>query len=121
MPFTIPTTIAMPEELRSRLGTEVPRGSRNDFVCTAVKELLNRGTYTQRERRDRALRHAEEWLRELLADGKPHRSKDIWRAAHAAGISVRTLTRAKANCGVVVHGGRTGWFWKLAPQTPPTS
>ena len=61
---------------------------------------------------------AEDFLRELLADG-PVKAKDVRREARDAGVSDRTLDRAKAQLGVraTKAGGRFGgdpaWYWEL--------
>jgi hypothetical protein len=64
-----------------------------------------------------ALRQAIAFLEELLSAGRVP-SEDVYRQAHAAGISTRTLERAKAELAIeskkVTCDDRTTWYW-----TPP--
>jgi len=56
---------------------------------------------------------AVEWLREMLADG-PRVAREIIAEAKEAGISKRTLDRAKRPAGVVSEKLQNGqWVWKL--------
>ncbi len=61
---------------------------------------------------------AEAFLRDELADG-PRPTKDVQRAARDAGISQRTLDRAKARLGVKPRkegfGSGAYWTWELPP------
>ena len=66
-----------------------------------------------------ALSEAQEFLRDVLADG-PVPASDARKEASSAGISTRTLDRARQSLGVVakregVPGRRGGgtWFWRL--------
>ena len=68
-----------------------------------------------------ALKAAEKWLRAFLAHG-PHFATDVMRGSQAAGISWRTVERAKESVGVksvrAPKGGRRQW--SLQPSSPPT-
>ncbi len=71
--------------------------------------------YTHRDPADpRPREQAVEWLRRELADG-PRRAAEVLAAAAAAGISRRTMTRAKRDLGVesdqVGRGRRSEWIW----------
>ena len=57
---------------------------------------------------------AVEFLRDLLADG-PVASNDVKRQSREAGISERTLWRAKSQIGVIAtkQGMEGGWTWEL--------
>jgi len=64
---------------------------------------------------DGALSEAEEFIREMLADG-PVPAKDMQASAREAGVSTTTLKRAKKKMGVVserVPGSTTAWTWAL--------
>jgi len=64
------------------------------------------------ERGERA--EAKEWLLEFLGSGTQRRS-DVQREAQKAGISERTLKRAKADLGIKARriGGADGyWAWE---------
>jgi hypothetical protein len=66
-----------------------------------------------------ALSEAQEFLREVLADG-PEPAAEVRREADSAGISMRTLDRARQSLGVIPkrrgeagkRGGGT-WYWSL--------
>lgn len=67
-----------------------------------------------------ALSEAQEFLREVLADG-PVLAKDAQEEARGAGIAERTMKRARSSLGVVAErkgepgqqgGGR--WYWRLS-------
>ena len=66
------------------------------------------------EERNGVLHDAEEFLAELLSAG-PVAAKTIRAEARAAGISSRTLTRAKDSLGVQSEklGMGHGWVWRL--------
>jgi hypothetical protein len=70
-----------------------------------------------KERRERASRQEEavEWLQERLSDG-PAQSEKIGAEAKKAGISWRTLRRAKDMLGAQHHKSSVGgkWYWELA-------
>jgi hypothetical protein len=59
-------------------------------------------------------KEAEEWLAEALAEGRV-KAADLFRQAHAVGISTITLRRAATKIGVrkVKGGFRDGWSWAL--------
>ncbi len=59
-------------------------------------------------------RDAEEWLAERLAGGA-QRSEDVTRAAELAGISERTLRRARAALNVRGFRDKSGWYVQLPP------
>lgn len=69
-----------------------------------------------------ALDEAREFLREILSAG-PVSAKEIQRLAREAGVTDRTLQRAKKVLGVQAKKGtfRGGWAWELAEdgQDPP--
>lgn len=67
-----------------------------------------------RERRDKRLAAAEEWLRRELAKG-PRLKDEIEDAAKTANHSPRTLFRAKQALGVESHkvGMAGSWYWEL--------
>ena len=62
------------------------------------------------------LAEAQEWLRKALAEG-PQRAEAVLRGATMAGVSERTLRRAKAGLGIKVSKvggiGNSFWMWKL--------
>jgi hypothetical protein len=67
---------------------------------------------------------AERFLREMLSAG-PVAAKEVQDAAKSAGISSKTLQRAKASMGVKSFkmggnfGGKTEWMWRLAEDGQP--
>lgn len=69
-----------------------------------------------------SLGEATDFLRAELADGRKA-GKDVKATAKAAGISSRTLDRARARLGVVVapDGYRGPWTWALPQHTSPES
>ncbi len=58
---------------------------------------------------------AKEWLLGLLKDG-PLASKMAYRMAGSAGISKRTLERAKEELRISSLKSAEGWFWILPPD-----
>ena len=65
---------------------------------------------------------AVDFLRDLLADGEPHRSKEIWREAAEAGHTRLTVRRAGEVLGVKVDKERVqngGWLWSLPGRQEP--
>ena len=73
--------------------------------------------------KDRPRERAIAWLREQLASG-PRRPAELLAAAASAGISQRTLHRAKHDLGVVSHRlfgskGVAAWYWNDATATQP--
>jgi len=84
-----------------------------DPVAGVDVETLLAGPTADREER----READAWLRQMLADG-PVESRQIQRNAEQAGLSRRTLFRAKARLGVEAEriggvGGGGKWYWRL--------
>jgi putative DNA primase/helicase len=69
-----------------------------------------------------ALAEATDFLRAELAHGR-RAGTDVKAAAKAAGISTRTLDRARARLGVVTapDGYRGPWTWALPHHTPSDS
>lgn len=78
-----------------------------DEALAAGGGVARRGDAPQR-------REAQAWLAEALSDG-PAPSDELLKAAEKAGISRRTLFRAKDALGVVVAKGsfKGGWAWRL--------
>jgi AAA domain-containing protein len=76
------------------------------------------------EEKSGALEEATAWLGELLADG-PRPGGEIKRLATQAGISERTLGRAREQvCGKperVGFGGAMQSLWSLRPSEPPAA
>ena len=69
---------------------------------------------------------AAEWLRERLADGEPHPAADIYADAERAGLTERTIKRAKSRLNVVVErmggvGGSGRWYWSLPREAHPVN
>jgi putative DNA primase/helicase len=64
--------------------------------------------------RGTAQREAEEFLQEKLHNG-PVPTKDAEEHAHALGVALRTLRRARKKLGVVAEkpGLKEGWIWRL--------
>lgn len=95
-------------------------------TSTHCADALVRPPATEEERGE--LCEAIEFLQEVLANG-PLPAKKVNDQARAAGISERTLKRAKGKLGVVAHkvGGHFGdaqeqrWEWELPPRSvvPP--
>jgi putative DNA primase/helicase len=91
-----------------------------DTVTKTADEILSAGAEDSPQRAE-----AAEFLRVCLADG-PKPSKEIEAEAKGAGISWRTVMRAKGDLGIVCNpkavtreGGPpiNKWFWSL-PQSP---
>lgn len=85
-------------------------------VIDVTADLLLSGRATD----TREHREADEWLRKVLADG-PTALRQIEEAAREAGVSRRTLFRAKNRLGVeserIVGATRTRCYWSLSqPQ-----
>lgn len=85
--------------------------------CTADEILAANETASERP----AQKEAENFLRDILKDG-PRPAKDVEGEAKEAGISWRTVNRAKKTLGVVAERkaesgdglGRSGrWYWSL--------
>jgi len=80
-------------------------------------EILN----PQIERKAPARENAEEFLLELLTDGKM-KQKDISAEAENCGISEITLRRAREKLGIICRRGKGNdkdWYWSL-PQLAHT-
>ena len=79
-----------------------------------VDALLSGPVLDRQERRA-----ADEWLRDLLAEG-PALVRDLQAAARAAGLVWRTIERAKTRLGVraalLGYGSAGRWQWRL-PET----
>jgi hypothetical protein len=82
-----------------------------DPVTTTADEIMR----PQAPDRGSALREAEEWLREVLAE--PTAAAEVSRMAAAAGIAPMTLRRASDALKVIKSktGLKSGWVWAL-PQ-----
>lgn len=106
----------MPKALTYRIGEHMHQpvinwGSECDLTANDLGAKLFPGG-------DRARDDAAEFLRDMLADG-PVAQTEVKEKAEAAGISEKTLKRAKAQVGVRSH--KTGfasstWVWELAPE-----
>lgn len=82
-------------------------------------ELLAEPTAPNAEDKSELAR-AVEFLQEVLAFG-PLEAKVVQAQAKAAGISERTLSRAKKKAGVVSKVGAGAWVWSLPNPEPPAS
>lgn len=56
------------------------------------------------------------WLRNIIGT-EGHLATEIFEAAKAAGISEKTLRRAKTELGVVSEKSASGWFWRMPRET----
>ncbi|MEM1095791.1 MAG: AAA family ATPase [Bacteroidota bacterium] len=71
-------------------------------------------------RRDAKQAEAEDWLKDQLGDGEPHLAAEMWARSEDAGLTKRTVNRAKRALGVVteriagVDDGQGRWYWSLA-------
>jgi putative DNA primase/helicase len=86
-----------------------------DAINITADELLN-GTADDGD--GSRANDAKQWLTDLLLSG-PVTVKEIQAGAKAAGLSWRTVERAKAAMGAIAsHDGGAGgagkWVWKLA-------
>jgi hypothetical protein len=82
-----------------------------DGVTTAVAEAI-KATVTK-IREPKAIDVAVDWLKSALESG-PQPQKVLEAMAPEAGISARTLKRAKAKAKVVSERiGRDYWVWRL--------
>jgi hypothetical protein len=86
-------------------------------VTTTADEVMR----TQAPEQTSALREAEEWLEEILAEPTP--AGEVSRMAANAGISPKTLRRASESLGIVKEktGMKGGWTWSLPPKMPKPS
>jgi hypothetical protein len=83
----------------------------------SADELLTRTAPPGRQPRDRAAAFLEEFL-----SAGPRTSRHIWEAAKKAGLSARTLQRAKASLDIRsrrVGGERLLSYWLLPSQQVP--
>jgi 5S rRNA maturation endonuclease (ribonuclease M5) len=68
-------------------------------------------------------REAEQWLRDMLADG-PKQSRVVQGAAKDVGFAWRTIERAKQRLGVeaelIGYGPNGRWYWRLADSARET-
>jgi putative DNA primase/helicase len=83
------------------------RGNARDILAKAEAPEVEEEVAT-------ALRESSDFLLDQLADG-PKQAKEIYAAAQDAGMSKRTVDRAKAKLSVasVKDGMGAGWVWKL--------
>ena len=93
--------------------------------CTADEILAANESASERPART----EAEDFLRDILRDG-PRPARDVESEAKEAGISWRTVNRAKKKLGVVAERraesgdglGHTGrWYWSLPADTNSAS
>jgi hypothetical protein len=94
-------------------GDEAPHISVADVLAPAVDE-------EQKSAQD----EAKNWLRTLLADGKPMAAKDVADKAEDDKIATRTLNRAKKALGVESKreggaGSEGRWTWSLGTLPRP--
>ena len=89
--------------------------------CTADEIMAANESASERPART----EAEEFLRDILKEG-PRPAKEVAGEAQEAGISWRTVNRAKKTLGIVVERraesgdglGRSGrWYWSLPSST----
>jgi hypothetical protein len=98
--------------------------SRMRFLGTA--EGIDRDTLLGAERGERSGERMDEavgWLRDVLADGEWHPSKDVKAAAEREGIAERTLKRAAGDLEVEYEsrGFPAVMFWRLPQLGQPLS
>ena len=119
-------------EQRSRrawvLSTTVPGDMPGAIVATSMVELGDECDVHADElvrpsgQRGNERREAFRFLKDLLADG-PHRASEVYDLAEGAGITKRTLLRAKADLSVISYQrrdedqGKTEWWWELDEST----
>jgi hypothetical protein len=84
----------------------------SEHVTLTADEALNQLPDDERTARD----EAQDWLSDFLEDG-PRLAKDVYRESSQAGISKRTLDRAKRDLRVTPRklDFLSGWMWEL-PQ-----
>jgi len=118
------------EEPASALAFEI--GTDAAFECGAVvvlrptsvsAEEVMAAPVSHEERTERS--GARDFLRDLLRDG-PLPSDEVNRLAEQAGISKRTIERARRDVGAIssarrdAHNRVTGWMISLPESTPPS-
>ncbi len=83
-------------------------GQARDLLAEAEAHDEDRGAHDE----------AEDWLRDLLADG-PLSAKEVKRQAAEAGMAWRTIERAKKDLGIKPTKTRFdgGWEWSIKPKT----
>ncbi len=104
-------------EMGESIGYEIRGGV---FYWTGISSLTSEQIFAARtsEEKRTALLDAQDFLREVLADGE-RPEKEIRKEAHEAGISDATLNRAKKALKIKpVKRGQPGtqgqgWFWNL--------
>ncbi len=98
-------------------GLSAPRLMKIGTSETSGADLLNAGSGEERSERSEAI----EILEKELADG-PVRVKEVKAAVLAAGVSPRTLDRAKSSLRVTSDrkgfGAEGEWYWELPDRTP---
>jgi hypothetical protein len=83
---------------------------KEELRMTADEIIASAG---KRERQQPQLKEAKELLKKTLANG-PASSNDIMKAAKDAGISERTMFKAKEELGVRARKERFGpWWWQF--------
>jgi putative DNA primase/helicase len=92
----------------------VPRLVWGKAVSASADEVLNSELRNKGDRQDGKAAEAQEWLLKYLADGNPKPCEQVRAAADAAGITRRTLERAKKESDVktVWHVGDWNWVLK---------
>lgn len=101
----------LPPSRRFQLQAESPDGPAHVKWCGFSDYSANQLLEPQTDRSP-ALQVATVFLKTQLADG-PKRSDEILKAADAAGISERTVARARKTLGVNRHRNGTHWFMSL--------
>jgi hypothetical protein len=87
--------------------------------CTA-EEVLAPLTKNEQYCNNRSLDEAKEFLEDILMEG-PVKCKEIKEEAKAAGISWRTVERAKENLGFKAIKVGTAWYWpQLSSDSSPS-
>lgn len=99
---------------------------RIEWEAEPVTMTADEALATQESCEDRnATDEAEDWLRELLASG-PKRASEVQREARQAGISEKSLRRARERLGIRpkkqggFFGGNPGWVWELPSLKMPS-
>jgi hypothetical protein len=107
--------------LAYRLGSadgELPTVEWLGTTPVSADALLGRAVRREDHPRDRAAAFLEQFL-----EASPRTSQDIWEAAQKAGLSARTLHRAKGGLGIrcrrVHTEGRPVSYWLLPGQEAP--
>lgn len=107
-PILIPATDTEPDVETARIELL----GESDLTGT---DLLSGATGNDEEKTSR-LAEAEQFLRSALADG-PRSSRDVKRAAEEAGVTPKTLRRARESLGVTDRREASGHTtWQLPPE-----